>query len=326
MTPEPPSVSIIIPVYNRASLLKRAIVSALQDAEVRTEVVVVDDGSTDESAEIARSMGPPVRVFRQQNAGPSTARNHGFAESVGTYVRFLDSDDWLLPGANAAQVAQLERSGADVCYGDWRSAFRDENSEQSAGRPLLSMGPVGDPVEALLGDRWAPNFGYLMRRELVDAVGGWDEDRALTGIEDFDFILRVALNGGRFIHLDRDVGRYYHHPGPRTSTSSLLGWCNAKKAILETGIRFLEGESAWTDGRRQATARTLLRLAKQYYGLDRTQFRACLARIADIAPQFQPPGRLYRTMVGILGYAGTEAILEVRRRLWTGTNHQRLGE
>jgi glycosyltransferase involved in cell wall biosynthesis len=322
-------ISVIIPVYNRALYLQRAVASTLQNDGIRIEVVVVDDGSTDDSAEVARAFGPPVRVLPQPNAGPAAARNRGFAESRGRFVRFLDSDDWLLPGANDRQLAALDRSGADVCYGNWRDAFEgqgDQDADAVAGlRPshlgdhqpeLQSMGPVSDPVEALLGDRWCPNFCYLLRRESVCAAGGWDEDRALIGIEDFDFILRVALRGARFTYLHQDVGRYFQHAGPRTSRDSLMGWCVAKRRILERAIHHLESAGGWTDGRRHATAYTLLRLAKQVHGLDRDEFAACLSLLRKVAPRYRPPGALYPIMVRILGYERAEAILEARRCLW----------
>jgi glycosyltransferase involved in cell wall biosynthesis len=311
-----PEVSVIIPVYNRASLLKRAIRSALVDREVKVKIVVVDDGSSDESAQVAESFGPSVTVLRQQNAGPSAARNRGFAASTGRYVRFLDSDDWLLPGANARQLAMLRESDAGVCYGDWRNAFAagDEVAEDTE---INTVDMIEDPVKALMGDVWNPNFCYLLRRELVETVGGWDENRDLIGIEDFDFILRIAIQGSEFVHLDQDVGRYYHHDGERTSRDSLLRWCQAKKRILGSGVALLEDQNAVTDARRSAVALTLLRLAKTCYGLDKSLFRECLAMLFEIDPGFRPPGVLYRSLVGVFGYEFIEAILEIRRKHWT---------
>jgi glycosyltransferase involved in cell wall biosynthesis len=325
-----PDLSVVIPVYNRAVLLERAIRSALSDSDLELEVIVVDDGSTDDSAAVAQGFGPPVRVYRQQNAGPAAARNRGFAASSGRYVRFLDSDDWLLPGANALQVAALDRSGADVCYGNWRDAFDGPAPRRGSAEILHSLGATDDPVEALMSDKWVPNFCYLLNRASIQAVRGWDEDRALIGIEDFDFILRVALQEARFIYLDREIGRYYQHAGPRTSRESLRRWCDAKKRILEKGIDQIERRGSWTERRRDAVAHTLLGLAKLYYGLDKAEFRACVSLLQDVAPRFQPPGKLYARLVGTLGYQRTEAILEVRRRLQrlerSGGARQRPGE
>jgi glycosyltransferase involved in cell wall biosynthesis len=319
-----PDISIIIPVFNRASLLRRAIESALGDEGVKVEVVVVDDGSTDVSAQVAQSFGPPVKVLRQANAGPSAARNRGFAESRGTYVRFLDSDDWLLPGANTMQMGEIEHSGADVCYGDWRNAFGNQPGQDVRESELQSMGSVDDPVETLLDDKWNPPFCYLLRREVVEAIGGWDENRDLIGTEDFDFILRIAIHGSKFLYLKHDIGRYFHHSEPRTSRGDRLEWCNAKRHILEKGIQLLDDKAAWTDRRKRAVANTVVRLAKNYYGLDRMQFGECLTLITDIDPEFCPPGVLYPVLVKIMGYERTEALLEIRRRLQRANRRKKL--
>src|SRR5579885_1516999 len=94
-----PDLSVIIPAYNRAGFLP-AVVDSLRAAGAGSlEILVVDDGSTDDTAAVAAALGPPVRYVRQANAGPAAARNHGFGLCAGRYVAFVDSDDEWLPGA-----------------------------------------------------------------------------------------------------------------------------------------------------------------------------------------------------------------------------------
>lgn len=307
------SVSVIIPVYNREVLLSRAIESALSDGLEDLEVIVVDDGSTDDSAPIARSFGRRVRVFSQNNAGSSAARNRGLAEVRGRYVRTLDSDDWLLPGVTRVQVEKLEGTGADVCYGDWREASETEFGFQAS--KLRSLGVMTDPVATLLGGEWCPPFCYLFRREVLQAAGGWPRDVSLKYTEDLALNVKVALRGSRFVHVGIDIGRYYHHKGLRDSRSSLVGWCNAARAIYTDAIATLDRESGWTSPRRIAVAESLLRLAKVYFGLDRAGFRECIALISRVAPDFRPAGRIYSLLVTLFGYQIVESILEIRRRL-----------
>ena len=91
------SVTVIIPCYNGAAYLREAIDSALDQTHPPLEVIVIDDGSTDDSAAIAESYGPPVCVIRQENQGESVARNRGIDEAKGDWVAFLDADDLWKP-------------------------------------------------------------------------------------------------------------------------------------------------------------------------------------------------------------------------------------
>ncbi|MGH9463241.1 MAG: glycosyltransferase family 2 protein [Vicinamibacteria bacterium] len=101
-----PTVSVVIPCYNGAAFLRETLASVLAQTHPVLEVIVVDDGSTDDSAEIAASFGPPVRVIRQPNQGESVARNRGVRESRGEWIAFLDADDAWLPNRIEAQFAQ----------------------------------------------------------------------------------------------------------------------------------------------------------------------------------------------------------------------------
>ena len=95
-------ISVIIPTHNRARFIGRALDSVLDQSEVRSEIIVVDDGSTDATEDVLRSYGDRVRYVRQANAGPAVARNRALEMATGDYVAFQDSDDYFLPGALAA--------------------------------------------------------------------------------------------------------------------------------------------------------------------------------------------------------------------------------
>ena len=101
------SVSAITPAYNAAGHLSRAIASVLAQAFAPLEIIVVDDGSTDDTFDVAASLGPPVRVVRQENAGAAAARNRGVSESRGDFVAFLDSDDEWRPASIGHNAVQL---------------------------------------------------------------------------------------------------------------------------------------------------------------------------------------------------------------------------
>src|SRR5919205_3439354 len=167
-------VSVVIPCYNQAHFLAEAIESVLEQTYPHFEIVVVDDGSTDNTSEVASGYYPSekVRLLRQENKGLSAARNRGLAESRGEYVVFLDSDDRLLAEALEVGVGELEsHPGCAFVWGRCRFVAAD-------GSPLLRLEQErveGDPHIELLraGPILVPAVVY--RRSIFEVVGGFDE-------------------------------------------------------------------------------------------------------------------------------------------------------
>jgi glycosyltransferase involved in cell wall biosynthesis len=122
-----PSISVVIPCYNGAKYLRETLASVLAQTHPILEVIVVDDGSTDDSAAIAESVGPPVRVIRQPNQGESVARNRGIDEARGDWVAFLDADDLWKPEKIAKQVAALTPEVGASCTGYY--AFQEPGQQ-----------------------------------------------------------------------------------------------------------------------------------------------------------------------------------------------------
>lgn len=112
-----PSISVVIPCYNGARFLREAIVSVLAQTLSPVEILVIDDSSIDDSAALAESYGPPVRVIRQPNQGESVARNRGIDEAQGEWIAFLDADDYWLPEKLAKQAAAMAGGAKAVCTG-----------------------------------------------------------------------------------------------------------------------------------------------------------------------------------------------------------------
>ena len=122
------SVSVVIPCYNAAAYLRETLDSALGQTHPPLEVIVVDDGSTDDSAAIAQSYGPPVRVIRQENQGESVARNRGIDEAKGDWIAFLDADDLWKPTKLQKQLGAVE-PGVICVHTEWYGfGARDEVS------------------------------------------------------------------------------------------------------------------------------------------------------------------------------------------------------
>ena len=197
-----PLVSILIPSYNAERWLAESIASAVGQSYPSVEVVVVDDGSTDGSVEVARSFeGRGVTVFEQTNSGACAARNAALDRSGGAYVKFLDADDVLLPGAVAAQVAALEGEPDDVA--SFGMAVRCD----AALRPLGGRPPAVDYEGRLASEDLAERLAWMLerniqtsrplhRRLLLERVGGFDI-RLKKG-QEYDMHLRMAISGVRF--------------------------------------------------------------------------------------------------------------------------------
>jgi glycosyltransferase involved in cell wall biosynthesis len=194
-----PLVSVIIPTFNRAGVVTRAIDSVLGQTYRPVEVVIVDDGSTDETPEVLKNYGNAIVSVVQDNAGPSAARNRGLRESRGDLIAFLDSDDLWLATKLERQVDLLQRAGADVpcCLCDtlMRRADRQERSSfQIAWLRLEEPQGLWINPALVLATRFVLFCqAALIRRGFLSDCGGFDE--RLWLMEDHDLALRLALRG-----------------------------------------------------------------------------------------------------------------------------------
>ena len=187
----PPLVSVVMPVYNTAALIAEGIASILAQAHRPLEVIVVDDGSTDDSAAIAASFGGPVRCHRQANAGPPAARNRGLDMARGEVIAFLDADDLYSPDKLAQQLPRLARNpGVDVVIG--ARQYHQLASEPGAA---MQFAPLAD-------DHLSLQLGCaVFRRRVFERIGRFDE--SMRHSDDWDWFMRAREEGvGLLIHRD----------------------------------------------------------------------------------------------------------------------------
>jgi len=233
MPEERPLVSIIIPAYNVASYVRDAIDSALAQTYKNIEIVVVNDGSTDATAEVLepyRESGKIIYIF-QKNRGLSGARNTGIRVAKGEFVALLDSDDIFLPEKIEKQVGYLlAHPDYDVCYCDvWH--FRDDAPEK-----MLKLNYAYYSSDAVFPNLLKKNFilplSMVMRRSAIVRAGLFDETYRRS--EDWECWVRLAYRGSKFYFLPEILGKCRIHPG-----SLSHGW-SVKAGEKETTLRIFE--------------------------------------------------------------------------------------
>lgn len=209
-----PLVSILIPCHNAARWLGATLDSALGQTHPRCEIIVVDDGSSDDSAAIAESYGArAVRVIRQARGGAAAARNAAWRAAGGDYLQFLDADDLLHPEKIAHQVARLGREPAGrVASGPWAGFTRSPEEACFRPEPVWSdAAPIDWLVCSWNGGGMMHPAAWLTPRSVATAAGPWNESLSLD--DDGEFFCRVLLAGSG-VSFCPDARSYYRrHPG-----------------------------------------------------------------------------------------------------------------
>jgi glycosyltransferase involved in cell wall biosynthesis len=214
-----PQVSVVVPAFNTARYIGRALRSVLAQRAPAHEIIVVDDGSWDDTAAVVQGFGSVVRLIRQANGGASAARNTGILAARGTHIAFLDSDDYWLDTKLEAQLAVLAEHPSLVLISTrWRWLPSATNADRTdfagpayeAERLRLLSG-----WEALLPDPYLGTPTVLVRRDRALTVGGFD--RSLPSAEDVDFFLRV-IDGAPYALIDQPLVAFQIRTGSLTRT------------------------------------------------------------------------------------------------------------
>ena len=249
-----PEVSVIIPTYNSARYLVDAVDSVLAQTFRDFEVLVIDDGSTDETESLIGGYGAPVRYIRQENSGVAAARNRGIAESRGRYVAFLDADDTWFPTKLERQIETLKgRVDSRISY----SAFTVVDSDMT---PIMikRSNRRGTALEdlLLLGNVVGSICTVLAARDLFDRVGLFDAD--LSQCADWDMWVRIARQT-EFVYIDESLVTYRQHGTMMSNNAALLE--SDSLNVLQKGFAMPNLSPALHAKRRSAFARNYTVLA-----------------------------------------------------------------
>jgi hypothetical protein len=222
-----PKVTIVVPAYNVADYILPCLASVTSQSWANIACIVVDDGSSDDSAARVEALADArIKLIRQANAGVSSARNRGFSESDGDFVMFLDGDDLLHPTAIERLVTALQdRPAAVAAFGTFLKILPG-GAAYPGQKPLSRhVYPDGDVLRAMLGGNFLANGGHvLIRRQAAQAIGGFDTRLRLS--EDWEYWCRLAAFGP-FAFIGREPEVFYLRVRPGSSSGGLsVDWAN----------------------------------------------------------------------------------------------------
>ena len=251
-------VSVIIPAYNQGHYLAYGIQSVLDQTYPAFEILVVDDGSTDNTAEIAQGFSDPrLNYIYQENRGLSAARNTGLRLAQGEYISYLDSDDLFLPQKLELLITALhENPQWGMVAG--QAKVIDENGAQT-GKVYAS--PIPEPFENLLLGNPLHVGSVLLRREWHERAGEFDE--TLHSYEDWDMWLRLARLGCKFGWISQPVSLYRFHTAQMTRIGRQM--TQATFSVLDKTYRDQNLPASWQQIKDKAYSKANLRAMAQAY-------------------------------------------------------------
>jgi glycosyltransferase involved in cell wall biosynthesis len=248
----PEMVSIIIPVYNGGKLLDRAVRSVLQQTYRNVEIMIVDDGSTDDSLLRARRLADHdarIKVIAIDNScAPGRPRNYGIDRSSGEFIAFLDQDDWWFANKLERQLTTFREGEYDVVYSD--AVFLDHRSPESgrlwselaAYRERVGFMPAGQVQRQLIHHPLAPWSTHVIRSESARSAGRMVEG---STVDDYEYLLRISMAGGRFGVVREPLSVWDRRPEGLGSSQRIQHAIDHLSLFNEYLRRFPEYEELW---------------------------------------------------------------------------------
>lgn len=275
-------VSVVVPTYNRAHLVTRALDSAFAQTYRPIELIVVDDGSTDETTTVLeswathhRSKGFDVHLVRQFNQGAQIARNRGLIECTGEYIQLLDSDDCILEQKLSVQVECLRETGAEYCYAKTQGVDKYGTHSGIEGRPKQPGRPW------ILERSWHTSSPLYMRH-VIRSRGPWNE--SLRVWQDFEYSARIKAAGFRGIFLDTVLCLSFEHDGPSITRQKAEVYVPAVFRAVELMMPLVPITGRQARIERNRIAQHLANLALIYVRQGENDYpRLCISKASSIS-------------------------------------------
>lgn len=307
-----PLVTIAIPCFNNGQWLRQAVESALAQTWPAVEVIVVDDGSTDGSPEIAQSFGFQIRLFQTPHGGAPQARNQALAQARGAWVQFLDADDYLEPEKIARQFAEAAGGeNADVIYSPvWVETMTDGG----ATRTRSETHPERDIHAQWIAWHIPQTGGALWRKSALDALGGWRPEQPCC--QEHELYLRALCAGQHFVFAPTPHAVYRIWSEQTLCRREPHLVIRERTRLIDALQTWLTARGAWTETHRRTAGRACFEMARTIAKHDLAEaaayHRERRARgLLQLDGPAAPAG--YRLAHRLLGFTTAEKLAAFRR-------------
>lgn len=310
-----PLVSILIPCYNAERWIEETITSALNQTYKNIEVIVVDDGSTDRSLEIIKSFDQQIYWETSKNRGGNVTRNRLLKISKGSWLQYLDADDYLLPDKVSRQVEFLSNySDTDIVYSP--SIIQHHYSQSDKiNKAILAIPQPHDPW-ILLARWYLPQTGCpLWRKQAIIDVGGWQENQPCC--QEHELYLRLLQDGKKFSYFDHAGSVYRQWSESTVCKQNKAETYRRRLNITDKLEQYLDEIKQLTALRQYQINQARFECARIIWLWDKQWANKIIKQIRNCDRNFIPSGdcapEIYRLMYQFLGFAMTEKLAAMKR-------------
>ncbi len=308
-----PLISIVIPCHNARHWLRTCVKSALAQTWPRKEVIVVNDGSTDDSSQILREFGDAVHLLQTPRRGAPYARNEALATASGEWIQFLDADDYLEPCKIARQLAESPmRQEVDVLYSPVIVETWSEGTAQS--RLIIPINHALDLYEQWIAFQLPQTGAALWRADSLRRIGGWDEN--LCCCQDTDLYLRALKAGLNFLATTSSHAVYRIWSEETLCRRNPLTVIAIRTRLVQELIRWLKNTGRLERRHLRAAGRACLEMARTFARRDLQGAAAYFAarRTEGLIALEGPAAPFhYRLVYSLFGFRSAERIAAMMR-------------
>ncbi len=310
-----PKVSILIPCYNAEKWIAQAINSALEQTYPNKEVIVVDDGSTDDSLTVIRQYSDRIHWETQSNQGGNFTRNRLLELSTGEWLQYLDSDDYLLPEKIEQQMNLLSEDPETdiICSPAIAEYHQNGQVWQEASATLQPRDPW------ILLAKWAlpQTGGSLWRKQALIDVGGWANHQPCC--QEHELYSRLLMAGKRFAYWDTSGAVYRLWSEKTVSRKNPWEPFRRRLEIKSRIEEYLQQENQLTKERQNAINQSRFGCARVIYNYDQDWATKIVAKIHQQEPSFMPMAsvpKLYQIIYKFWGLSAAEKVASLKRRIY----------
>jgi glycosyltransferase involved in cell wall biosynthesis len=303
-----PTVTIGIPCYNSARWLRESVRSALEQDWPAKEIIVVDDGSSDESVEILRAFGNQIELIQTPHRGSNYARNEVLRRAKGEWIQYLDADDLLLPKKISHQFSEVKNvESCDVIYSP---VLVDESGKREPSRLDTSV----DLYAQWIAWELPQTGGCLWRKQALEWLGGWNE--AMPCCQEHELYLRAMKAGLAFCYAPSANAVYRIWSDTTLCRRDPRLVVKVKTGLIDELRAWMQSLGLWTSLHQEIAARACFEMSRTLARFDLAEARAYhRERKAAGLIQLDGPAapRTYRLSYSILGFAGAEKLARALR-------------